>query len=288
MILERIRKRSELLVPALLLAASVVLLSYGSHGRRHTSPSLFSRALMSAVGGGQSAVSVTIDGIRDLARHYAWLRGVERENERLLRQVRELKRENYHLREQAIENERLRRLLKFKPRKDIESWIPAQVRADDLSGLYKTVSINKGSLHGIKPRMAVITYESALVGQILDEPGSNIGYTVSQVLLLTDSRSRVEVMVQRPGSRAKGILVGRPESDECELLYVDRLADVREGDLLISSGYGGVFIKGWPAGRVVEIERDPSRFYPRIRVEPVADFSRLEEVMVIVPPGREK
>ena len=54
------------------------------------------------------------------------------------------------------------------------------------------------------------------------------------------------------------------------------------GDLVVSSSYGGIFRKGLPAGRVVEVIRDPSLFAPRIRVKPIADFSKLEEVRVIV------
>ncbi len=287
MFTERLSQKQHIAVPLSLLLTSIVLLSYFSYTRRGTRSSAFSRTLISAVALGQKTTTGTVRGIRDLVRHYLWLRGVEDENRELRGKLRDLQRRNFLLREQAVENERLRRLLNFNPREKIEDWIPAQVIADDLSGLYKTITINKGSMQGIKPRMAVITYDSALVGQIMDEPGSKIGYNASQVLLITDSRSRVEVMVQRPESRAKGILWGRPDSDDCKLLYVDRLADIVPGDLLVSSGYGGVFRKGWPAGTILEINRDPSQFYPEIRVEPMADFSRLEEVMVILP-GREQ
>jgi rod shape-determining protein MreC len=89
--------------------------------------------------------------------------------------------------------------------------------------------------------------------------------------------------VQRPDSRAKGSLAGIPEINGLELLYTPRLADIRVGDLLISSGYGLVFKKGWPAGKVKKISSDPDSLYPKIMVEPVADFTKLEEVIVIVP-----
>lgn len=280
MFFEWLRRNQNIIAPAGLFLFSIVLLSFSSH-TRYRNVSAFSRLIMTTASYGQRSVAYTASAAVRLWERYVWLVGVEQENLRYRREILDLQRKNYQLLEQEIENERLRKLLGFRPREDIEGWIPAQVIGDDLSGINKTVTIDKGTLHGIKPRMAVIAYDSALVGQILDEPGSAIGFTSSQVLLITDRRSRVTVMVQR--SRDKGSLAGRLEGDECEMIPDKRLADVKVGDLLISSGYGGVFMKGWPVGRVTEIVRDPEMFYPRIRVEPIADFSKLEEVIVVLP-----
>lgn len=286
MLIEWLRRNQNLAVPIALLVFSVVLLSAGSYSKRRNHMSRFAKSVLSLASFGQGAVTGTADFFSDTFRRYLWLVGVEKENHQLQTELSELKRKNAVLAEQAIENDRLRRLLNFKPTEEIQSWVPARVIGDDLVGFNKTVIINKGSLDGIKPRMAVITYDSAVVGQILDEPGYSIGFNESQVLLIIDRRSRIQVMVQRPESRARGILVGHSESRLCDLLYVGRLEDVREGDLIISSGFGRILLKGWPVGRVMRVEKDPSSFYPKILVEPMVDFSRLEEVIVIVLRGQ--
>lgn len=284
MLFEWLRRNQNVVVPLGLFLASLIWLSYQSYDKRNQQMSVFSGLVVDVAGLGQSSVTGVIDGVGDVSRHYLWLVGVEVENRELLREVMDLRRDNRELKEQAIENERLRRLLHFKPREQIHDWIPAQVVGESApAGFNKTITIDKGSQDGIKPRMAVITYDSALVGQILDEPGSAIGFHSSQVLLITDRRSRVNVIVQRPESRAKRILAGRPESNTCDLLYAERMDDIRVGDLLITSGFGRVFMKGWPVGVIREIIRDSTLLYPRISVDPIADFSKLEEVIVIVP-----
>lgn len=281
MFLDWVRRNFRTLLPAILLLVAISLLSFGSYSRRFQRPSLFSRAILSVVGFFEGTVTGGSRGLRDLGRHYFFLVGVEEENRKLKAELAACRAKNYSLTEQALENDRLRRLLNFRPVTAISEFIPAQVIGQNLSGLNRTITINKGSSDGIRPHMAVITYDSALVGQILDEAGSAIGAHSCQVLLITDRRSRVDVAVQRPESRAKGILAGRPERDEVELLYADRLSDIRQGDLLVSSGYGGIFHKGWPVGTVIEVKHVPELFYPRVLVEPVAQFSRLEEVMVV-------
>lgn len=281
MLLEWLRRHLNILMPLALFLASLLTLSINTYKRQKSS--FFTRTVFSLTGYGQNAVSGTTGGLSSLWDKYIYLVGVEKENQELKAELQKLKRENYALRDQEMENDRLRRMTNLEPRKDIRRWIPAQVIGRPLSSLNKTIVINKGSRHDIKPRMAVITYDNMLVGQILDEPGSIIGYHQSQVLLITDRRSRVPVVVER--SRATGILAGRPETDDCELLYLSesKIDDIRVGDLLVSSGYGGVFLKGWPAGKAIETIRDPALLYPQVTVRPAADFNKIEEVLVIVP-----
>lgn len=287
MILEWLRRNQNLVVPLSLLLFSLSLLSYGSYSRRQKQQSLFSRLILTLANYGQRVVTGSADAVSGVFQNYVWLVGVKQENERLKHQLAEVRRQNSLLEEKAIENDRLRRLLHFQPSEEIQAWIPARVTGDDLVGFNKTVTIDKGSRNGIRPRMAVITYESILVGQILDEPGSAIGFHTSQVLLLIDRRSRIQVMVQRAESRARGILVGRSETYSCDLLYLQSMEEVQVGDLIITSGFGRIFLKGWPVGVVEKVAQDPSSFYPHIEIRPLADFSRLEEVIVISRRGQE-
>ncbi|MFO8058345.1 MAG: rod shape-determining protein MreC [bacterium] len=279
MLLDWLRHHQTKVVPAALLFISLALLSHGAYSSRNSQMNLFAKTVLSTVGYAQATVNLITDGVTGTWQRYVWLTGVEEENRRLKKENRRLIRKLSELQEVAKENDRLRRLSRFQPKQTIKDWIAARVIGKSMVGFNKTISIDRGSRDGIKPRMAVITYEGAIVGQILGEPGSGIGFHSSQVLLITDRRSRLDVMSQR--SRDTGILAGRPEVDMCELLYTEQ-ADLKEGDLLISSGLGKVFRKGWPAGHVVDIKKDPAGFSPRIKVRPQADFSKLEEVLVIL------
>jgi rod shape-determining protein MreC len=278
MLLEWLRRHQNIVVPGGLLVFSLLLLSLQSYRTMKTS--LLSRGLLTIVGLGQGLVTGTTEGLSDLWNNYFWLREVEETNQKLVKENESLNRRIILLQNQADENERLRRLLNFEPKGDIKSWIPAEVIGRSMTGLNRTITINKGSYHGIRPRMAVFSYDSAVIGQILDEPGSMIGPLTSQVLLITDRRSMVPVLVRR--SRVSGTVAGRPENNDCILLDVTRLDDLQVGDDLITSGYGGVFMKGFPIGKIIEVVNDPSQLSPGVTVRPDADFSRLEEVMVIV------
>jgi rod shape-determining protein MreC len=281
MLLDWLIRNKNIVTPTALFVASLFLLSINSYQRRDVKMSFFSRVVISVIGVGQQGVSGASGGLKDFWESYFALRQVEQQNQELKREVERLRRENNFLREQAKENERFRRLLNFQPREYIDSWIPAQVIGGPLSQYNKSITIDKGDRDGIKAQMAVITYDNWLVGQILDKPGSSIGFHTSQVLLITDRRSRVPVLVQR--SRDNGIMTGRPVQGDCQLMYMMRNDDFRIGDEIVTSGLGGVFIKGWPVGVVVETNLDPELLSPGITIKPHADFSKLEEVLVIIP-----
>jgi rod shape-determining protein MreC len=279
LILEWLRRHQNVVVPFGLLTGSIFMLSLHSYQSPQTS--FFSRVIISIVGFGERTVTGTTSGVGDFFDNYVFLRGVEEKNRQLLEQNEKLQRELHFREEQAIENDRLHRLLNFKFREEIKDPIMAMVidGSPPLAGLRKTITIDRGSRDGIRPRMAVIAHDSSLVGQILDQPASVIGFNTSQVLLITDRWSMVPVRVQR--SRAFGNLAGRPERNDCVLLDTIRLDDIRAGDTLITSGFGGVFRKGLPVGTVSRIVSNPSLLTPQIEVIPLADFSKLEEVMVI-------
>jgi rod shape-determining protein MreC len=99
-----------------------------------------------------------------------------------------------------------------------------------------------------------------------------------KVLLLIDQNSAVDCLIQR--SREKGILKGL-SSGLCKLDYVVRAGDVSVGDVVVTSGMDRVFPKGLPVGEVVAVEDTPWEFFKDVKVKPVVDFSRLEDVLVI-------
>ena len=192
-------------------------------------------------------------------------------NQSLRQQLQKARREISSLEEDRAALQRLQQLFAFSKRHPFEVTV-AQVIAIDPSNWSDVIVIDKGKRSGIKENMPVVIHQG-LVGQVL-----KVSPHFSKVLLLKDQRSGVGAMVQR--SRAVGVLEGQ-QSQISQLKYIDPTADLAINDVIISSGLGGVFPKGIELGKVSRIEREKTGVYQKIEVTLAADFSRLEEVMVI-------
>jgi rod shape-determining protein MreC len=226
----------------------------------------------------QKVVHGIIGGIGNAWRGYFSLVGAQKENEALQRELHELKLKVNRLREADLANQRLRALLNFK--KSIATpLLPAELVAFDPSGWFQTILIDKGSNDGVAQDMAVVSAEG-LMGRVI-----GVSSRHAKVLLIVDANSAVDALIQR--SRVRGVLVGLGR-DLCLLKYVQRNEDVQVGDRVISSGMGGVFPKGLLLGTVQEVVRGSSGLFQRVEVEPAANFSRLEEVMVVIQPPPEE
>jgi rod shape-determining protein MreC len=141
------------------------------------------------------------------------------------------------------------------------------------------VTIDKGTSDRLQTDMAVIS-PSGVVGRvILPSPRA------SKVQLLVDRNAAAGAAIQR--SRAQGVVVGLG-TDELRLDYVPGTADVKPGDLVVTSGIDGIYPKGFVIGTVETVERGAGPYH-EIRVRPAVDFARLEEVLIVLtpPPSRE-
>jgi len=101
----------------------------------------------------------------------------------------------------------------------------------------------------------------------------------AKVLLIIDQNSAVDCIIQR--SREKSILKGFT-SKICKLDYVVKTSDVVIGDKVITSGMGRVFPKGLPVGEVIGVGSRPGELFKDIKISPMVDFSKLEELLVIL------
>lgn len=186
----------------------------------------------------------------------------------------ELRRQKAHLRSLQIlltesekENQRLRNLIHFASTLEGPRILGAVIIGEVGTPLMHTAQIDQGSKAGIQKGDAVVS-EAGAVGQVLLAGKYN-----SEVLLLSDVSSAVDVLVQR--SRAKGILRGLQVRD------FDRLQDIRVGDILVTSGLGARFPEGTPVGTIVKISNHKQGLYMEAEVKPFVDFSRLEQVLVL-------
>ena len=259
----------------LLVLASLVILAVSvDRSRGMTRPEMFIVELIAPI---QKGILNVINGIGDFGRKYILLTETADENIRLRQELTELKSTMVLFQESYQANQRLRRILEFKERSRL-SMAAAEVVGLDPSGWFRTIIVDKGSNQGVGRGMAVVTSEG-IVGRTIE-----VGPNHSKVLLLLDRTSSIDALIQR--SRARGVLKGSP-SGKCNLEFVIRNADVKAGDLVISSGLAGAFPKGFILGSVtkVELATEGQGMFQNIEVAPAVDFDRLEEVLLVLSPN---
>jgi rod shape-determining protein MreC len=220
----------------------------------------------------QKLVQNTVKATEALWLDYFSLVNVRGENSRLRKEIDTLRVENRRYRELLATHQRLKELLQFKQRIDYQV-LAAQVIGRDPTGWFKSIIIDKGKSDGLAVDLPVVNARG-VVGRIV-----SIAPNYAKVLLIIDQNSAVDCLIQR--SRDRGMLKGL--SDEfCRLDYVVKSSDVIEGDRLITSGLGGVFPKGLSAGSILKVTEVTGELFKDIQVSPDVDFSKLEEVLVIL------
>jgi rod shape-determining protein MreC len=270
-----LRRRRGTLFIVIIIVCAVVLISLQLSGR-YGGDSLHNLVLR-VLSPPQRVFHWAVASIRSVFQNYILLVDQKKENLRLQEEVHRLQIENDELRESVYAMERLRRLLQFKEQVPA-TMLSAEVIAYSPSAWFRTIVINKGNRDGVDKDMPVVTWEG-VVGKVMrTSPGSSI------ILLVIDRNSSIDVLVQR--TRARGLLEGDGGS-RCRLQHVPRTDDIEAGDHLITSGLGGIFPKGIPMGDVVKVEKKEYGLFQEVEVRPSADFSRLEEVMVILRPTDE-
>lgn len=219
----------------------------------------------------QKAMATPADVARDVWSRYVALLAVRSENERLRERVAQLREENLQYREALVASGRLQRIAEM--RSDYDTPMrPAEVAGQDLSAWYRSVLLDRGRSHGVHAGMPVVT-DRGLVGLV-----TQASARASQAMLLLDRQSSVDGLVQR--SRAQGIVRGR-RGDRLEFEFAVRGSDVREGDVVITSGLGGVYPKGLRIGEVVEVGEAGDLLQTAL-LKPAVDFGRLEGVFVML------
>lgn len=195
----------------------------------------------------------------------ATLSDLEAENEELRAKVAELS-------EAQATAERLESLLGLQSTYSLQSTA-ARIIGESGDAWSRTVTIDKGSADGLAINMPVCN-AAGIIGQIIE-----VSPTTATVRLVTDENSGISAMVQ--STRAQGILQGQPDGT-LRLEYVTVDSDVKEGDIIVSSGLGGVYPKGLPLGVVSSIDRPDNASYYTIVVTPASsETENNEEVLVI-------
>lgn len=217
------------------------------------------------------------DGVRSTTLMYLDLINIKKESARLKSENFELLTRLEAMNELKTENDRLHQLFDFKAASKMD-LIAARIMSKDLVSDHNTIQINKGTHHGLKSGQAVITV-NGVVGYIFKpEPFT------AQVLLITDRYSVVDGIVSR--SRARGIVEGKNNSS-CALRYVEKSEDVKEGDVIVTSGLDNIFPKGFPVATVVAVENKAYSVSLKVDLKPIVDPDKIEEVFVVLNAANE-
>lgn len=199
-------------------------------------------------------------------------KGVRAENRRLREEIQRLRVEALWVAEATEENGRLRRLLDLRNRLPVAT-LPGEVIAREWGGWVRSLTVNRGRGDDVKRLTAVISPEG-LVGRIVEV---RLGASIVQVL--TDPSSTVGAHVVR--TRTPGIVEGEPRGT-LRFKYMAREgAGLVVGDVIVTSGLGGVFPRGVPIGRVRAIDDRGSALFHYALLTPVVDFARVDEVLLV-------
>ncbi len=211
---------------------------------------------------------------RSVSRFFANLNVDRSEISTLRSQNSELRARVMQLEESRLEAERLRKLMGIKDALEMDS-VGARVIHGSVNNWSRTIVIDKGSDEGIQVGMPVLGAEG-LLGQTIE-----VGPHSATVRLIQDEGSGVAAMLQ--SNRAEGVVNGAVDNTVV-LDFISKETSVTVGDVVITSGLGGVFPKGIVIGEVSEIDDNSSSVYRSIKIEPAAKVSGIEEVIVIVNP----
>jgi len=211
-----------------------------------------------------------------------WVSGLFVSKDNLLKDNEDLKARLLILERRALkyaalvsENNELRRLMNSSELLD-DRVIVGEVVSVSPDPFSHEIIINKGQRDGLSVGQAVLD-AYGLMGQVVQT-----SQLTSRVLLVSDSSHAVPVEVVRNGLRA--ILLGIGDADTLDLVHVPDTADIREGDLLVSSGLGGRFPRGYPVAEVTRITKESGEPFVSIEAKPKAELNQSRLVLVVFSP----
>jgi len=259
----------------LLILISGTMLSFSSGGFVLN----FKKIGFSVISSIEKGSSYVVNGVKSGFSAVKELRQLKKEYNELvvkLENYEQMQRSNADIRK---ENERLKEQLGFATSL-VEKNIPAQIISRNLDNAYSYITIDKGSVHGIKKNMPVLAFQNGnkgLVGKIIQ-----VGTFTSQVIPIYNIDNIVSARIQN--SRDLGLVKGLGSQDQPLVLEYIRKRVVDElsfGDVIVTSGENNNYMKDIPIGTISKITVLDYNSSLKIELTPIIDFARLENVVVV-------
>ena len=244
--------------------------------RRPEDTNWLDRALLHVAAPFQYFAALLARGVSGLVGDYVYLVDVKADNNRLAYENASLRGKVGDLERTESDNRRLRRLLGLRDTISQE-LVSAVVVGKDTTEYFRVAHLTVDTKNAvIRPDMPVVSADGA-VGTVLRVAGEKVDVTMA-----VDSGFGVDVVVERTGARGFVRGVGDRQRYSARVEYVQRTDDVEVGDVFVTSGVGCRFPRGVPVARVKKVEKRNFGIYQSVDAEPTVDFSRLEEVLIIL------
>lgn len=202
---------------------------------------------------------------------------LQKENERLQRSLDEVRFANLTMADIYAENIRLREMLEYKNNHKNQRLLVAKVVALNMGDLRDAIMINRGTVDGLAPEMAVVT-PKGLLGVVEEVYPHN-----AKVMLLSSNRCTVGARILRAESRAVGVITGRSLTTLPLIMeHLQREADVVAGDIVVTSGYSDRHPAGIVIGTVANTKLDAAGLLKTATVEAAVNSTNIEEIMVVL------
>lgn len=179
----------------------------------------------------------------------------------------------------TAQNIRLRELLNSSELVD-EQVLVAEVVGIDPDPFKHMVIINKGSRDGVYEGQALLDAHGVM-GQVVE-----VSPVSSRVMMITDTSARIPIQNNR--TKYRSIAAGVGQSNQMEMMHIPDTEDVQVGDLLTTSGLGGVYPEGFPLGTVQKVEHNPAGSFATVLITPMAETMRSRLVLLVFREARKK
>lgn len=269
------RRARELVIVATLLALPVLFLRANLAAQDHLN--WLDRFILRISAPLQAGITGAARAVGGVWTRYIALVHVKADNARLADENARLRAELVAAQSNAARAADLEKLLGLRGQLKRET-IAAHVIGIETSSFFRVVRVklDRGD-DVVKPGMAVLA-SAGVVGRV-----QRVFGPYSDVLLAADPKSSIDVVVPRTGGR--GVLKGIAGDNRyrTRIAYLERKDEVAEGDLVVTSGLAGIFPRDVPIGRIVKVSKKDFGLYQDAEVQPVVDFGKLRDVLIVVP-----
>ncbi len=269
------RRARELVIVAGLLALPLLFLRANLTATEHLN--WMDRAILRVSAPLQAGITGLLRSVGGVWTRYIALVHVKADNARLVDENAQLRAQLVAAEHAAARTGELEHLLGLRGRLQFDT-VAARVIGVETSSFFRVVRVRLDRGRDVvQPGMPVIA-AAGVVGRVQRVFG---GYC--DVLLAADAKSSIDVVVARTGGR--GVLKGIAGSNRyrTRIEYLERKDEAAEGDVVVTSGLGGLFPRDLPVGRIVKVEKRGFGLYQEAEVQPVVDFSKLTDVLIVVP-----